>query len=96
MSNIYKLHGLPSAIIFDRDMVFISHCCQEFLKFVDTHMRIAYHPQSDGQTEWVTVSQTMVSAFWYNTSRYSAHGLSPFEVLYGHPSKHFGANFFER
>jgi hypothetical protein len=28
--------------------------------------------------------------FWYNTNYNSAHGKTPFEVLYGYPPRHFG------
>jgi len=51
--NIYKLHGLPEAIISDRDRVFTSHVWQELFKLSDTKllMSSSYHPQTDGQTE---------------------------------------------
>lgn len=55
MDHIYKLHGLPSAIISDLDRIFISKYWQTLFKLVGTslHMSSAYHPQSDGQTERV-------------------------------------------
>lgn len=31
-----------------------------------------------------------VAKFWYNTNFHSSVGRSPFEVLYGHPPRHFG------
>jgi hypothetical protein len=51
--NVYKLHGLPEAIISDRDRVFTSKLWQESFKLSDTKplMSSAYHPQTDGQTE---------------------------------------------
>lgn len=36
-------------------------------------------------SKWLSVAE-----FWYSTNYHSALGLSPFEVLYGHPPKHFG------
>jgi len=53
MNNIYKLHGLPQAIISDRDMIFTSSVWQQLFKLSDTKlcMSSSYHPQSDGQTE---------------------------------------------
>lgn len=53
MANVYKLHGMPSAIISDRDKVFTSTLWQELFHLSDTQllMSSAFHPQTDGQTE---------------------------------------------
>jgi len=53
MHNIYKLHGLPQAIISDRDCIFTGRVWQELFKLSDTQllMSSSYHPQTDGQTE---------------------------------------------
>jgi hypothetical protein len=55
LNNVYKLHGMPLAIISERDRVFTSKFWQELLKLaqVNLQMSIAYHPQTDGQTERV-------------------------------------------
>jgi hypothetical protein len=55
MSTVYKLHGLPEAIISDRDRVFTSTFWKELFTMAGTQLRMssAYHPQSDGQTECV-------------------------------------------
>jgi hypothetical protein len=53
LDNIYKLHGLPKAIISDRDPIFTSTVWKELFKLTDTQLMMssAYHPQTDGQTE---------------------------------------------
>jgi hypothetical protein len=55
MDNIFKLHGLPVAIISDRGKVFTTKFWQSLFQIAGTELRMstAYHPQSDGQTERV-------------------------------------------
>jgi hypothetical protein len=111
-NSIYKLHGLPEAIISDRDRIFTSNLRQELFKLSDTKLMMssAYHPQTDGQTKrlnqcleaylrcfvhscpkdwskWLSLAE-----FWYNTNFHTALGLTPFEVFYGHPPRHFGVH----
>ncbi|GKA00849.1 putative nucleotidyltransferase, ribonuclease H [Tanacetum coccineum] len=56
--DVYRLHGLPSSIVFDRDTRFASHCWRSLWKMVNTQLNFssAYHPQTDGQTEVVNRS----------------------------------------
>lgn len=46
VDNVYKLHGLPTALISDRDPVFTSKVWQELFRLTDTKllMSSAYHP----------------------------------------------------
>jgi hypothetical protein len=55
MENVYKLHGMPTTIVSDRDKVFTSLLWKELFKLASTElcMSSAYHPQSDGQTKCV-------------------------------------------
>lgn len=52
-NHIYKLHGLPTAIISDRDRIFTSTLWKELFALSDTQllMSSSYHPQTEGQTE---------------------------------------------
>lgn len=53
MDHVYKLHGLPQALISDRDRIFTSAVWQQLFKLSDTQLLMSpsYHPQTDGQTE---------------------------------------------
>ena len=58
LENIWKLHGLPSSIISDRDPVFTSKFWAELMGRLDIRLRksTAFHPQTNGQTERVNQS----------------------------------------
>lgn len=55
MDNIYKLHGLPTALISDRDKIFTSDLWKELFHLTNTELQMstAYHPQTDDQTKRV-------------------------------------------
>jgi IS30 family transposase len=55
MDQVFKLHGMPHSIVYDRDPTFTRNFWQELFKLQGTqlHLSIAYHPQNDGQTEVV-------------------------------------------
>jgi IS30 family transposase len=54
MDQVFKLHGIPHSIVSDRDPTFTNNFWQELFKLQGTqfHFITAYHPQSDGQTEF--------------------------------------------
>ena len=53
--RIVTLHGVPLTIVSDRGSVFVSHFCEQLQKCLGTSLlrSLAYHPQTDGQTERV-------------------------------------------
>ena len=55
MARIVPLHGVPLRIISDRGSLFVSRFWQNFQTALGTRLNfcIAYHPQTDGQTERV-------------------------------------------
>jgi hypothetical protein len=59
MLHVYRLHGMPSSIMSDRDRIFTSHLWKELFRLADVqlHKSSSYHPQSDGQTK--RLNQTM-------------------------------------
>lgn len=65
MSKVYKLHGMPMAIVSDHDRIFTSHWWKEMFRLAEVSLRMSssYHPQSDGQTE--RLNQTMETYLRY-------------------------------
>ena len=55
LDNIWKLHGLPESMVSDRGMQFVAEFMRELYHLLGTRMALsmAYHPQTDGQTEQV-------------------------------------------
>ena len=53
--EIYRLHGLSSSIVSDRDTRFLNHFWHSLWKMVNTQLDLSrtYHPQIDGQMEVV-------------------------------------------
>jgi transposase InsO family protein len=55
MTNVYRLHGLPTALVSDRDKIFTSTLWHELFRLAGVSLCLSstYRPQSDGQTERV-------------------------------------------
>lgn len=76
MQHIFRLHGLPLALISDHDRIFTSTLWQELFRLSQTQLRMSspYHPPTDGQTERVnqcleTYPRSSVNSCprnWYN------------------------------
>jgi hypothetical protein len=52
---------------------------------LETYLRCMVHACPTKWAHWLALAE-----YWYNTTYHSAHGKTPFEVLYGHAPRHFG------
>jgi transposase InsO family protein len=59
LRHVFKNHGLPKDIVFDRGTQFVSKFTRRLLELLDVkgNRSTAYHPESDGQIE--RVNQTL-------------------------------------
>ena len=64
LCNVWKLHGLPKWMISDCRPQFVSLFMKElhWLLGIETASSTTYHPQMDGQTEWV--NQELEQFIW--------------------------------
>ena len=66
VENVYRLYGLPSSIVSDRDRKFNSHFWRAVFHRLDNKLNLstADHSQTDGQTEHVNqVLEDMLRAY---------------------------------
>jgi len=51
--NVWKLHGLPESVVSDKGPQFVAEMTKELNRMlrIETKLLIAFHPQTDGQTE---------------------------------------------
>ncbi len=69
--HVYKLHGLPSAIVSDRDSLFTSLFWARLHKLISTKLKMStsYHPQTDGATERANRTMTQMLRMCVDSSQ---------------------------
>lgn len=85
LDNVFRLHGLPTHIVSDRDPIFTSLFWRELFRLaqVTLAMSSAYHPQSDRQTERVNQClETYLRCFVHSCPRCWIRWLSLAEYWY--------------
>lgn len=83
--NVFRLHGLPTNIVSDRDGRFLSDFWQSLFGLCGTKlaMSTSYHPQTDGQTERAnrTLEESVRSYIMFDSSDWNQH-LTAVEFAY--------------
>ena len=69
--DVFRLHGLPSGLISDRDSKFTSAFWRECLRVLGTsrNMSTAFRPQTDGQTERTNKVLEDMLRHWVNATQ---------------------------
>jgi hypothetical protein len=83
IDHVFKLHGLPLAIITEQDRIFTSQLWHDLFKSLGVKLKFssAYHPQSDGQTKRVNQCLEITSDAWH--SKIQRSGTLTFQQLSG-------------
>ena len=55
VQHVWKLHGIPRKVVSDQGPQFVAEFTRELYRILGIKIAAttAYHPQGDGQTEWV-------------------------------------------
>ncbi|XP_075674861.1 uncharacterized protein LOC142644061 [Castanea sativa] len=97
---VFKLHGMPSTIVNDRDPVFTSLFWKELMRLQGVTLAMSsYHPQTEVVNKSLEhylrafaadkpntwVEWLPLTDFWFNTNFHISSKMTPFEALYGYP-----------
>jgi len=80
LNHVWKHHGLPRRVVSDRGPQFVVEFTQElyWLLGIKLAATTAYHPQGDGQTEWVNQELEQYLRLFTNQRQDDWVGLLPF------------------
>jgi len=80
LNHVWKHHSLPRKVVSDRGPQFIGEFTQELYQLLGIKLAAttAYHPQGDGQTEWVNQELEQYLRLFTNQRRDDWVGLLPF------------------
>ena len=93
--KIWKLHGIPRKILSNRGPQFALKFMEKLTKALRTKRQLlmAYHPQTDGQTERINqeieaflqhyMNWLAATKFQYNNKKYAATEKTLFELNFG-------------
>ena len=73
---VFRLHGMPTDLVSDRDPRFTAHFWREVFAIVGTRLRMSTsdHPQTDGQTERVNrVLEDILRSYAHGFKRWTEH-----------------------
>jgi len=80
LNHVWKHHGLPQKVVSNRGPQFVAEFTQELYRFLGINLAAttAYHPQGDGQTEWVNQELEQYLCLFTNQRQDDWVGLLPF------------------
>jgi hypothetical protein len=75
--EIFKLHGVPTSIVSNRDAKFLTHFWRTLWRKIETSLDYdaSFHPETDGQTEVInrSLSSLLRCLAWENLGECIAH-----------------------
>ena len=94
VQHVVRVHGLPDTLVSDRDPVFTSHFWRRLLELcgVRANRSFAFHPQTDGQTEWLNSVLEQYSRIYNNYRQTDWASLLPLAEFSYNNSKHFATS----
>ena len=80
LNHVWKHHGLPRKVVSDRGPHFVAEFTWELYRLLGIKLAatMAYHPQGDGQTEWVNQELEQYLHLFTNQRQDYLVGLLPF------------------